>query len=80
VAAYRRVYDSQYLQADCMPRNGISSGTLRSVIEYGLPFTSRRLVCDDAGESEYLTKNRKGYKEMKVSVCLDNLQPRQNEE
>jgi len=30
MAAYRRVYDSHHLQADC-------SGTLRSVIEYGLP-------------------------------------------
>ena len=35
-AAYRRVYDSRHLQADCA-RTGISSGTLRSVIEYGLP-------------------------------------------
>ena len=34
-AAYCRVYDSRHLQAD--PRTGISSGTLRSVIEYGLP-------------------------------------------
>ena len=31
MAAYRRVYDSRHLLADC-------SGTLRSVIEYGLPF------------------------------------------
>jgi len=31
MAAYCRVYDSRRLQA------GISSGTLRSVIEYGLP-------------------------------------------
>jgi len=30
MAAYRRVYDSRHLQADC-------SATLRSVIEYGLP-------------------------------------------
>jgi len=36
MAAYRRVYDSHHLQAD-LPRTGISSGTLRSVIEYGLP-------------------------------------------
>ena len=35
MAAYRRVYDSRHLQADCQA--GISSGTLRSVIEYGLP-------------------------------------------
>ena len=32
MAAYRRVYDSRHLQAD-----GLSSGTLRSAIEYGLP-------------------------------------------
>jgi len=30
-AAYRRVYDSRHLQADC----GISSGTVRSAVEYG---------------------------------------------
>jgi len=35
MAAYRRVYDSRHLPADC--RTGISSGTLRSVIKYGLP-------------------------------------------
>ena len=36
MAAYRRVYDSHHLQTDCQePR--ISSGTLRSAIEYGLP-------------------------------------------
>jgi len=44
MAAYRRVYDSRQLQAD-MPRTGISSGTLRSVIEYGLPFP---LPCNPA--------------------------------
>ena len=33
----RRVYDSRHLQADRLPRTGISSGTLRSAIEYGLP-------------------------------------------
>jgi len=37
MAAYRRVYDSCHLQADCQ-KTGISSGTLRSVIEYGLLF------------------------------------------
>ena len=36
MAAYRRLYDSRHLQADCQ-EPGISSGTLRSVIEYGLP-------------------------------------------
>ena len=35
MAAYRRVYDSP---AGWLPRTGISSETLRSVIEYGLPF------------------------------------------
>jgi len=38
MAAYRRVYDSRHLQA--LPRTGISSGTLRSVIEYGLTFVT----------------------------------------
>ena len=38
MAAYRRVRDSRRLQADCQ-EPGISSGTLRSVIEYGLAFT-----------------------------------------
>jgi len=39
MAAYRRVYDLRHLQADrSLPRTGISSGTLRSVIEYGLHF------------------------------------------
>jgi len=38
MAAYRRVYDSHQLQADCQePGTGISSYTLRSVIGYGLP-------------------------------------------
>jgi len=36
MTAYRRVYDSRHLQADCK-KTGISSGTLRSAIEYGLP-------------------------------------------
>ena len=60
LAAYRWVYDSRHLKAECKhsgPRNsfyclghfknvyddddertGISSGTLRSAMEYGLPF------------------------------------------
>jgi len=32
MAAYRQVYDSRHLQADCQ-----ELGTLRSVIKYGLP-------------------------------------------
>jgi len=32
MAAYRRVYDSRHLQADCQERGSAS------VIEYGLPF------------------------------------------
>ena len=53
MADYRRVYDSRHLQADCQEL-GISSGTLRSVIEYGLPllFLPLDLLCalysDDA--------------------------------
>ena len=43
MAAYRRVYDLRHLQTDCMPRTGISSGTLRSAIEYGLPLPFTRL-------------------------------------
>jgi len=41
MAAYRRVYDSRHLQANCqlLPSTGISSGSLRSVIEYGLPLS-----------------------------------------
>ena len=35
MAAYSRVYDSRHLHADCL-ETGISSGTLRWVIEYGL--------------------------------------------
>ena len=37
MAAYRRVYDSRHLQA-------VSSGTLRSVIEYGLPLPFYKLT------------------------------------
>ena len=36
MAAYRRVYDSRHLQADCQEPG--SALTLRSAIEYGLPF------------------------------------------
>ena len=39
MTADRRVYDSRHLQADCQ-EPGISSGTLCSVMEYGLPFWS----------------------------------------
>jgi len=38
MAAYRRDYDSRHLQADWLPSTGIGSGTIRSAIEYGLPF------------------------------------------
>jgi len=40
MAAYRRVYDSRHLQADCQ-----EPGSVRSAIEYGLPlpfFVERR--------------------------------------
>ena len=36
MAAYRLVYDSRTCRLTAM--TGISSGTIRSVIEYGLPF------------------------------------------
>jgi len=36
MAAYRRVYYSRHLQDDCQ-KTGISSGTLRSTVEYGIP-------------------------------------------
>ena len=36
MAAHRRVYDLRHLQAD-YKKTGISSGTLRWVIKYGLP-------------------------------------------
>ena len=55
-AAYRRVYDSRHLQAALLPRTGISSGTLRSAVEYGLalPFLllvlQVRLYYDQANE------------------------------
>ena len=45
MAAYRRVYDSRHLQA--YSRTGISSGTLRSVIEYGLPLPLSTVTCRD---------------------------------
>jgi len=35
MAAYRRVYDTRHLQLTA--KTGISSGTLRLAIEYGLP-------------------------------------------
>ena len=47
MAAYRRGFMSHItcrLTAN-LPRTGISSGTLRSVIEYGLPFFILHVVC-----------------------------------
>jgi len=41
MAAYRRVYDSRHRQADCQLRTGISSGIVRSAIEYGLRFLAQ---------------------------------------
>jgi len=54
MAAYRRVYDSRHLQADCQ-KTGISSGTLRSAIEYGLPF----LLSHSPQAAEGLVSNNK---------------------
>jgi len=40
MAAYRRVYDSRHLQADCQePGSAPEPYARRSVIKYGLPFT-----------------------------------------
>jgi len=44
MAAYHRVYDSHHLQADC--QTGISSGTLRFLIEYGLLLPFSILRCE----------------------------------
>jgi len=49
MAAYRRVYDSCHL-----PRTGISSGTLRSVIEYGLPLPFFMHHCVSFVGTEYV--------------------------
>jgi len=43
MAAYRRVYDSRHLQADCQ-EPGSAPETLRSVIEYGLPLLFSRTL------------------------------------
>ena len=53
MAAYRLVYDSRHLQADCQ-----APGTLRSAIEYGLPLafiptTGDRIVTTDCVKSLY---------------------------
>ena len=37
MAAYRRVYDSRHLQADCQQPGSAPEPYIRSVIEYGLP-------------------------------------------
>jgi len=43
MAAYRRVYDSRHLQADCQ-EPGSSFGTIRSIIEYWLPLPLSVLI------------------------------------
>jgi len=43
MAAYRRVYDSRHLQADCQEPGSAP----RSVIEYGLPLPFRPTVCQE---------------------------------
>jgi len=49
MAAYRRVYDSHHVQADCQKPGSApdETGTIRPVIEFGLPFLS-------VGSSEFL--------------------------
>ena len=37
MAAYRRVYDSSHLQADCQEPGSAPEPYIRSAIEYGLP-------------------------------------------
>jgi len=41
-AAYRRVYDSRHLQADCQER-GSAREPIRSIIEYGLPLLGLKI-------------------------------------
>jgi len=43
-AAYRRVYDSRHLQADCQ-EPGSAREPIRSIIEYGLPFLGFKDFC-----------------------------------
>ena len=58
MAAYRRVYDSRHLQAD-VPRTGISSGTLRSAVEYGLPLTFfKENQYSHSGSSRYASQQQ----------------------
>ena len=58
MAAYRRVYDSRHLQADCEEPGSAPEPTLRSVIEHGLPslFTQRQTSSEfypqDGGENK----------------------------
>jgi len=54
MAAYRRVYDSRHLQADCQEPGSAQEPTLRSVVEYGLLFYTamRPGEWDLAGEAE----------------------------
>jgi len=48
MAAYRQVYDLRHLQADCQEL-GISSGTLRLVIQYGQPLPFSVATCSGRG-------------------------------
>ena len=55
MTVYRRVYDSRHL-----PRTGIIYGTLRSVIEYGLPFLLAELWKTHLKTDIYLGTGLKG--------------------
>jgi len=56
MAAYRRVYDSRHLQADCQ-EHGIISET--SVIEYGLPLPCFYFIDHSAGVERKLTSDNR---------------------
>ena len=65
-AAYRRVYDSRHVQADCKER----SGTPRWAIEYGLPLPSTG-QCGNVPFTFYETFQPKI---IKIQLCLLELQ------
>ena len=48
MAAYRRVYDSRHLPADCQERGSAQGTYARSAVEYWLPFTVHRVSSHSA--------------------------------
>jgi len=64
MAAYRRVYDSRHLQADCQEPGPAPARTLRSAMDYGLPlpvFPSYLICVYTADVVEYVNSG----------VCLE---------